>query len=49
MTAIWLFLRAESRRRWRPWLSLDQPAGQAARASAWLRTVEFLRRLPHPQ
>jgi hypothetical protein len=22
MTAIWLFLRAESRRRWRPWLSL---------------------------
>jgi hypothetical protein len=22
MTAIWLFLRAESRRRWRAWLSL---------------------------
>jgi hypothetical protein len=32
MTAIWLFLRAEARRRWRAWLSLalisvSSPAG----------------------
>jgi uncharacterized protein len=27
----------------------DQPADQAARASAWPRTVEFLRHLPQPQ
>jgi dienelactone hydrolase len=27
----------------------DQPAEQAARASAWPKTVQFLRRLPQPQ
>lgn len=27
----------------------DQPADQAARASAWPQTLEFLRHLPQPQ
>src|SRR5207244_13515536 len=55
MTAIWLFLRAESRRRWRAWLSLalivgvfaggvvTAAAGALRTGSAYARFLDWIR------